>query len=191
MADSYQWDGKEDTSVITIPDTLSDGTPVTSIGGFIGTGVPISFEIKYAVNWPELPRNSKTMSEEEIEAFYQDYADDHPDDLLGHLVKLDASSDTDTGVTNIDPKSIVYKDITFTINIGKNVSNIGRQMSEYSICYEINNYGIVQPDGVILVYRPSLDFIVDPENKTFYSKDGILFNKADGQPIVTKTDESN
>ena len=64
MADSYQWDGKEDTSVITIPDTLSDGTPVTSIGGFIGTGVPISFEIKYAVNWPELPSYRKTMSEE-------------------------------------------------------------------------------------------------------------------------------
>ncbi|MCR5324061.1 MAG: hypothetical protein K6E85_12405 [Lachnospiraceae bacterium] len=230
MADSYQWNGKEDTTVITIPDTLEDGTPVTSMGGFIGIGVPVSFRIEYEVNWPEEPRNWKIMSEEERNAYYRDYADKHPDELFGHLVKLkaqdggetaasgsnainentgsasgadannenttsvsgsnaingntSAASDTDVSNENAD-RDIIYRDITFTINIGKNVSGMGRQMSMYSICYEINHDGILQPDGSILVYRPTLYFNVDPENETFYAEDGVIYSISDGQPVVT------
>ncbi len=132
MVDSYQWDGKEDTAVITIPDTLSNGTPITSIGGFIGTGVPISFEIEYEVNWPELPKSSKTMSEEEIDAFYQDYADKHPDELCGHLVKLHTLEDTDDSNASIDLNNIVLKDITFNSQWLQKLMNSNGSIMFYS-----------------------------------------------------------
>lgn len=186
MVTSYQWNGKEDTAFITIPDTLSDGTPVTSIGGFIGIGVPVSFKIEYEVNWPELPKSTKPMSEEETDAFYRDYIDQHPDELYGHLVKLDTHDEADE---SIDPSKIIYRDITFTVNIGKNISGTGSQMSEYVICDEINKYGIVQPDDNILVYRPTLYYNVDPENKTFYAKDGILYRTEDGKPVSEDINE--
>ncbi len=182
MVGSYQWDGNEENTVITIPDTLSDGTPVNSIGGFIGIGVPVSFKIEYKVNWPELPNNGKTMSEEEIEAFYKEYADAHPEELTGHLVKLNTSEETDE---NNDSIRMIYKGFSFTINIGKNISSMGKQMSMSDILDGIYNYGIVQPDGSIIVYRPNLYFNVDPENKTFFSEDGVIYNTADGMPAVT------
>ena len=156
MADSYQWDGNEDNTVITIPDTLSDGTTVTSIGGFIGIGVPVSFKIDYKVDSPE---------------------------LASRLVKLNTSEETDE---SNDSVKIIYKGFTFTINIGKNISGMGRQLSMSDICSEISNYGIVQPDGSIIVYRPNLYFNVDPENKTFYSEDGGIFNTSDRLPAVTQ-----
>ena len=188
MVESYQWNGEEDTTVITIPDTLSDGTPVTSIGGFIGIGVPVSFRIEYEVNWPEEPRNWKIMSEEERNAFYKDYTDKHPDELFGHLETVNPAYSS-TGDTDIDPDRIVYRDITFTVNIGKNVSSTGMQMSEYSIFEKINRYGIKKPDGSILVTRPTLYYNVDPENKTFYAEDGVLYTIADGKPVGTETNE--
>ncbi len=214
MAHSFRWDGKEDNNVITIPDTLSDGTPVKKIGGFTGIGVPASFGIDYYYEWPALPKSTKPMSEEETQAFYKDYANDHPDELFGHLVKLDkteessddapvsgseASADSgEGGVTEAlgadevndgsAEREFVYKDITFTINIGRNVSSMGANMSEYSILYDINHCGILQPDGTVLVYRPSLYYNVDPENETYYAADGILYTTADGMPVV-KTDD--
>ena len=205
----YEWDGKEDTAVNTIPDTLSNGATVNSLGGFIGIGVPVNFNIKYKFDWPELPKSSKTMSEEEIEAFYRDYADEHPNELFGHLVKLDtldgdaasgSAVSADNGEGNeaavsegssesINPEKIVYKDITFTINIGKNISKTGPYMLEYGIFSEINRYGIERPDGSILVYRPSLYYNVDPENTTFFAKDGALYRTADGSPVAEEDDE--
>ena len=209
MAHAYYWNAKEDSVVITIPDTLSDGTPVKKVGGFTGIGVPASFAVKYNVIFPELPKSSKQMSEEEINAFYKDYADNHPDELYGHMMKLssaDGSGDTsgagsgeggevpgaDTGKSgeSTDPVEIVYKDVTFTINIGKNVSSMGRNMTTYSICYDINNYGIVQTDGTVLVYRPSLYFNVDPDNKTYYSKDGVIYTSADDTPVTDNFDNA-
>lgn len=205
----YEWDGTEDTAVITIPNTLSNGATVNSLGGFIGIGVPVNFNIKYKFDWPELPKSSKTMSEEEIEAFYRDYADEHPDELFGHLVKLDtlvgdaasgSAVSADNGEGNevagsegssesIDPEKVVYKDITFTINIGKNISKTGPYMLEYGIFHEINQYGIERPDGSILVYRPSLYYNVDPENTTFYAEDGVLYRTADGKPVAEDKSE--
>ena len=198
MACCYQWDGNEDLNVITIPDTLEDGTPVNKMGGFIGIGVPAPFTIKYKVIWPALPKSSKQMSEEEINQFYLDYIADHPNELCGRMLKLStddtgseddgSGADTSTSTSDIDNDStereFVYKDITFTINIGKNVSSMGQNMSFYSICYDINHYGIVLSDGTVLVYRPSLYFNVDPENTTYYSEDGILYTTADGKPVV-------
>ena len=210
MAHSFRWDGKEDNNVITIPDTLSDGTPVKAIGGFTGIGVPASFGIDYYCEWPALPKSSKPMSEEEAEAFYRDYIDNHPDELLGRLVKLDMTEESsdaspvsgsedstvsgeggdneaagaEAGNGPSVEREIVYKDITFTINIGRNVSSMGANMSEYSILYDINHHGILQPDGTVLVYRATLYFNVDPENKTYYSEDGVLYTTADGQPVV-------
>ena len=184
MVVSYQWDAKADNNVITIPDTLSDGTPVKKIGGFIGIGVPVSFGIDYHTDGPSFPKSRKQMSEEEVQAFYKDYADNHPDELFGHLVKLDETDGSDSSVQY----EFIYKDITFTINIGKNVSSIHETISEYNILYDINSYGILQPDGTVLVYRAALYFNVDPDNKTYYAEDGVLYKTADGQPVLQPND---
>ena len=78
----------------------------------------------------------------------------------------------------------VTNNITFTINIGKNVSGTGPHISDYSILEEIYKDGIIQPDGSILVYRPALYFNVDPGNETYYAEDGVLYTKADGKPVL-------
>ena len=124
------------------------------------------------------------MSEEEVNAFYKEYTEQHPDELCGHLIKVnnpDGSLATESG---FDPESLFYKDITFTINIGKNVSGTGPHISDYSILEEIYKDGIIQSDGSILVYRPALYFNVDPENETYYAEDGVLYTKADGKPVL-------
>lgn len=41
---SYEWDGREDSKTIVIPDDC-DGIPVTQIGGYHGRGVPTPFHI--------------------------------------------------------------------------------------------------------------------------------------------------
>lgn len=185
MAESYQWNAKEDTVVITIPDTLSDGTPVVSMGGLTGIGVPLHFRIEYEVNWPELPQSrSRKMTEEEADAFYREYSEQHPDELSGHLIKVNNPDGSLATESDIDPERIVYKDITFTINIGKNISGTGPHISDYSILEEIYKDGIIQPDGSILVYRPTLYFDVNPDNEIYYSENGVLYTKADGKPVL-------
>ena len=183
MAHSFRWDGKEDNNVITIPDTLSDGTQVKKIGGFIGIGVPASFGIDYYCEWPALPKSSKPMSEEEAEAFYRDYIDNHPDELLGRLVKLDMTEES----SDASPVS-GSEDSTVSGEGGDNEAagaEAGNGPSvEREILYDINHHGILQPDGTVLVYRATLYFNVDPENKTYYSEDGVLYTTADGQPVV-------
>lgn len=84
------------------PDTLSDGTPVVTMGGLTGIGVPLHFRIEYEYNWPELPQSrSRKMSEEEVNAFYKEYAEQHPYKLFKHLIKVnnpDGSPATASGI---------------------------------------------------------------------------------------------
>ena len=56
FAAEYYWNGdvSEDALIITVPDEFK-GTQVTSLGGYIGTGVPTPFRIVPSTQHPEKP----------------------------------------------------------------------------------------------------------------------------------------
>jgi hypothetical protein len=159
MAREYFWDGDENNTVIDVPAELSDGTPVRKLGGFIGIGVPASFEIKY---------------DEAIDT----------ETVTGSAVTVNDAENTDDGK---EETAVVYKDIVFTVNVGRNITKMG-VMNEYNICYNITSHGIRQDDGTVLVYRPTLYFNVAPLNTAFYAEDGILYKRDTGEPVMTRQD---
>lgn len=62
------------------------------------------------------------------------------------------------------------EELVFTLRIGKNISEIEFvSMGEY--------YPHINDDGSITFYHPVVNVVCSEENKSFYSKDGKLYNK--------------
>ena len=170
MAKDFFWDGDESNTVIDIPDELSDGTPVKKLGGFTGIGVPANFEISYDKTIEKVILSDLNIVNGDA------IADTDADPVSQAAVNADVSDGKEEAV-------VVYKDITFTINVGKNVAKIGN-MVKHNICYNISSYGIRQDDGTVLVYRPTLYFNVAPLNTAFYAEDGVLYKRDTGEPVM-------
>lgn len=140
---AYEWDGREDTKTISIPNEW-DEIPVTQIGGYYGTGVPTPFCI----------------------IFPNDYW--NGDGIYGeHPDKFDIS----------EPYTI--EDIVFTLQIGKNISKVENVSSGY--------YPLSNADGSITFFHPVVHVVCSEDNKTFYSSNGKLYDRADDQ-LVTEFD---
>lgn len=139
----YYWDGftSAETLTIDIPDEYK-GTPVTALGGYIGTGVPTPFTVVPSTN-----------SQLEL---------DHADFVV--LSQLE------------DDTVINYEEIYFTVNIGKNLKEINSVIRR--------NIPIRMPDGTVTVYEIDYRFNCSEENRTFYSSDGILYNRSDDKPVA-------
>ncbi len=143
FAAEYYWDGftSAETLTIDIPDEYK-GTPVTALGGYIGTGVPTPFTVVPSTN-----------SQLEL---------DHADFVV--LSQLE------------DDTVINYEEIYFTVNIGKNLKEINSVIRR--------NIPIRMPDGTVTVYEIDYRFNCSEENRTFYSRDGILYNRSDDKPVA-------
>ncbi|MBR7063186.1 MAG: hypothetical protein IKI42_09160 [Clostridia bacterium] len=143
FAAEYYWDGftSAETLTIDIPDEYK-GTPVTALGGYIGTGVPTPFTVVPSTN-----------SQLEL---------DHADFVV--LSQLE------------DDTVINYEEIYFTVNIGKNLKEINSVIRR--------NIPIRMPDGTVTVYEIDYLFNCSEENRTFYSRDGILYNRSDDKPVA-------
>lgn len=143
FAAEYYWDGftSAETLTIDIPDEYK-GTPVTALGGYIGTGVPTPFTVVPSTN-----------SQLEL---------DHADFVV--LSQLE------------DDTVINYEEIYFTVNIGKNLNNI--------VLASRGSIPIRMPDGTVTVYEIGYRFNCSEENRTFYSSDGILYNRSDDKPVA-------
>lgn len=143
FAAEYYWDGftSAETLTIDVPDEYK-GTPVTALGGYIGTGVPTPFTVVPSTN-----------SQLEL---------DHADFVV--LSQLE------------DDTVINYEEIYFTVNIGKNLKEINSVIRR--------NIPIRMPDGTVTVYEIDYRFNCSEENRTFYSRDGILYNRSDDKPVA-------
>lgn len=184
LAKDFFWDGDESNTVIDIPAELSDGTPVKKLGGFIGIGVPASFEIKF-------DNAIETVRLSDLSIVNADAPTDGSTAPVTDTGAGTGSAVTVTDAGNADDSKeeavVVYKDIVFTVNVGRNVAKMG-VMVEYNICYNISSYGIRQDDGTVLAYRPTLYFNVAPLNTAFYAEDGVLYKRDTGEPVMTGQD---
>ena len=65
FAGCYEWDGKEESTTITIPDEV-DGYKVTKLGGYIGRGVPTPFYIDFSnvgsYYYGDIPDNAEIIT---------------------------------------------------------------------------------------------------------------------------------
>ncbi|MBO4927553.1 MAG: hypothetical protein J5379_04815 [Clostridiales bacterium] len=155
MICEWKWSGDPNDTVIEIPDNYSDKIIIKSVGGYIGTGAPTPFRV---------------VLEDESRLFTSYYHSQtagtdvlFKDDPHRFGVKRDA----------------VYEivDLEFTMKLGKNVqqvyiSFIGRERNP-----EMSYIGIINDDGSITFYRIFFRFECDPENKTYYAEDGVLYEK--------------
>ena len=70
---------------------------------------------------------------------------------------------------------VTWQDLEFTIYLGKTVSRIAEvRESPY--------YGVKNPSGGVDFYRPVCRFVCDEGNETFYSRDGVLYQRSDDAP---------
>ena len=71
---------------------------------------------------------------------------------------------------------VTWEDLTFTVHIGKNVTDVKMVVGS-------GYYGLRDEDGVIRLYHPVCCYECDPENRTLYSKDGVLYLRADDSAV--------
>ena len=145
FAAEYYWNGdtSEEALTITIPDKFN-GTEVTALGGYIGTGVPTPFRI--------VPSTENKIFADEKHAEF-------------------------VSLSSIDETVCEQRTLTFTLNIGKNISKINNIVSGSRIA-------VREADGSTVIYTIDLCFDCSPDNTVFYSRDGILYSRSDDRPVA-------
>ena len=71
---------------------------------------------------------------------------------------------------------VTWQDLEFTVYLGKELDEIARITGP-------SYFGVKNPSGGIDFYRPVCRFVCDEENKTFYSRDGVLYKRSDDTPV--------
>ena len=151
----WKWSGDPNDTVIEIPDNYSDKIIIKSVGGYIGTGSPAPFQI---------------IMEDESRLFTSYY---HSQTAGTDVLFKD--DPTKFGVKKDTEYEIV--DLEFTIKLGKNVQQVYISMIGRERNPEMSYIGIINDDGSITFYRIFFRFECDPENKTYYAEDGVLYEK--------------
>ncbi len=70
---------------------------------------------------------------------------------------------------------VTWQDLEFTVYVGKNVTKIGTARDSLY-------YGVETEEGIAF-YRPVCYFVCDEANPTLYSRDGVLYLRADGTQL--------
>ena len=140
FAAHYAWDGDPEHMTLRIPDSIF-GYPVTSLGGYMGRGVPCAFRVHLPESW-----GVKEMFDPEL---LESARQAHPN---AEMVEL-----------------------TFTVTLGKHVSELKAVAPSCAYCFDEN--------GKERVCRVCYQFDCDPENGTFYARDGRLYTRADDAPV--------
>ncbi len=71
---------------------------------------------------------------------------------------------------------VTWQDLEFTVYLGK-------EMRKIANVAEAPYYGVKNQSGGIDFYRPVCRFVCDEGNETFYSRDGVLYNRSDDTPV--------
>ncbi len=67
-------------------------------------------------------------------------------------------------------------ELPFTVHIGKNLEEIREEL--------FGSYYGVTPEGQEVLYHITLTVDCDPENKTFYAEDGVLYDRETGEAVL-------
>ena len=67
-------------------------------------------------------------------------------------------------------------ELPFTVHIGKDLKEI--QEEAFGSCYGFT------AEGHEVLYHITLTVDCDPANKTFYSENGVLYERATGKPVL-------
>ena len=162
----YCWHGKlgEDMD-ITLPDTYN-GFPVTTLGGYVGTGSPCPFRIDFFEKsdldnelFGELRRSNTSCS------FGTNTQEEVYDSVKSDLEYL--------GIA----KEFEIKDLVFNLHIG---ANLQKFEDVHGLTAKYLSFADNEEEEIITVYAFSFIVTVDENNKYFYSDDlGRMYNKED------------
>lgn len=89
----------------------------------------------------------------------------------------------DSFINAIELPDDEYETITFTVKIGKNLRGIEDALGK--LFFGIETIDENGNEIIDIVYKVAYYFEVDSNNKTFYSKDGKLYNKSDDTIVDT------
>ena len=80
-------------------------------------------------------------------------------------------------LNSVDETVCEQRTLTFTLNIGKNISKISNIVSGSRIA-------VREADGSTAIYTIDFCFECSPDNTVFYSRDGILYSRSDDRPAA-------
>ena len=147
---------KDGESKIVIPDEYR-GYKVSALGGFIGRGAPCPFEIHISEKALETLGCNEICGDYYLEKNY-----------------------------NYHVQEGEYENLYLYIHIGKNINEIKRVLDRDSFLFYAAN--ITENEGeeaqIDIVYKVFAYYIVDEENKTFYSKDGKVYKKENDNLVL-------
>ena len=159
---SYTYDGE--TTDIVIPDEYK-GKPVTRLGGYLGSGLPVEFRIDI--------RSLCNCSDGES-YIYNNYFPDG-----GSPVIPDGTTMYTIDLSSSDLVVDIHREIIpFTVHIGKNIAGASGRFFSPNV-YHVN------ADGSVTVYNVEYRFECSPENSVYYSEDGVLYRKDTGKALTT------
>ena len=75
----------------------------------------------------------------------------------------------------------VQEELVFTVELGKNVKELN--------CVDMGYDTVAVQLGTATRYRVSYVYQCAEENPTFYARDGVLYRRADGQPVLPHPEE--
>lgn len=93
---------------------------------------------------------------------------------FGHLRESFDTEDWDFAREKHPNAEVV--ELPFTVHIGRNLEEI--REAAFGSCYGFT------PEGKEVLYHITLTVDCDPENKTFYSENGVLYERATGKPVL-------
>ena len=93
---------------------------------------------------------------------------------FGHLRESFDTEDWDFAREKHPNAEVV--ELPFTVHIGRNLEEI--REAAFGSCYGFT------PGGKEVLYHITLTVDCDPENKTFYSENGVLYERATGKPVL-------
>lgn len=151
----YMWRGHlgEDMDIV-LPNTYN-GAPVTTLGGYIGTGYPCPFTIDFF-------RESALRDE----LFGEDTSCDYFNSGMNITTQEEVDACVKDYLEKYDISELEIEDIVFNLRIGSNLQKIE---NVYDRPVKYFTYAKTEEDEVVTVYALSFEITVDEDNAYFYS----------------------
>ncbi|MBO4688160.1 MAG: hypothetical protein J5636_06565 [Clostridiales bacterium] len=96
-------------------------------------------------------------------------------------------SDCELQFKGTDPEKykdveVSFDEVVFTLKIGKNIKTVHMNYNDRED-FDYNWVGIEKEDGSVVFYRVYFEVECDDENKTYFSKDGKLYQKKNKEKV--------
>ena len=145
------------------------------------------YAMVYSWNWDGDPDNTVIEIPDKYEGKVKIDALGGPLGTNAPMGSFQIETDCDLKFKGTDPEKykdveVSFDEVVFTLEIGENISKIHMNHNDRDD-FQPNWVPIEQEDGSVIFYRVYFEVECDDDNKTFYSEDGVLYQKKDNVKV--------